>query len=167
MLNPFKTTYLHRFSVYELLWIIFTLEKHMLVIISSLKPLQQGAIPNSYTSNSFIKEYIKQSDLPWLLFHAVHTWYFFQSAPLIKAITLSWLSRTFPTSARYSKWLGKQQCLNSTGWLLQEPDMLQGQQSPPVRALPAHTLCVWACDYCASSPHAEHLKSPPGFHTSQ
>lgn len=168
MINPFKTAYLHGFNVYEVLWILFTLEQHMVIIISSLKPLQKKAIPNSHTSNSFTKEYIKLSDLPQLLFHAVHTSCFFQSAPLINEITLSWLWRTFPTSARCSKCLGKEQCLNSTGWLLQEADMLQGQQSAGVGALPAHTLCcVWACDYCASSPQAEHLKIPPRFHTSQ
>lgn len=114
----------------------------MVIITSSLKPLQKRTIPNSHTSNSFIKECIKLSALPRPLVHAVHLSCSFQSAPLIKEVTLSRLWRTFPTSARYSKWPGKQQCLNCTGWLLQESDMLQGQHSPRARALPAHTFCA-------------------------
>lgn len=81
MINPIKTGHLHGFSVYELLWIMFTLEQHMVIIISSLKPLQKRTIPNSYTSNSFIKEYVKLSDLPQLLLHAVHASCFFSICP--------------------------------------------------------------------------------------
>lgn len=171
MINPFKTACLHGISVYELFWTTFTLEQHMVTIISSLKPLQKRTIPNSHTSNAFIKEYIKPLDLPQLLFHAVHTSCSFQSAPLIKEITLSWLRRTFPfqpdiandqtsnsASVPQADFSRSQICFRDSRVVVLEPSL----HTPFVQ-----TLGVWACHYCASSPHPEHFKSPSGFHTSQ
>jgi len=58
------------------------------------------------------------------LFNTVHILYYCQSASLMKEIILLQHWRTFSTSARCSKLLGTQQCLNSTGLLLWKSDML-------------------------------------------
>lgn len=110
---------------------MFTLEQHLVVIISSLKPLQKRTIPNSHTSNSFIKEDIKPSDLPWLLFHAEHASCFFPSVPLIWRNYIIMTEELFPLQPDIAK-TGQETGLEFPSWLLQEPVKLQGQQSAHV-----------------------------------